>query len=244
MSFLLRQPLVRLWLFLSYSSAVLFSPTIISWGIYGIFLFLLLWAEDISIKKIARSLRFFILFLPIMIGLYFIISMLVSQSSFREIMSEIGWVIMKFSLVMAIMNVYSFGKYSGNVFEALRSIWVKMNKPWRKMEDWFLFLEMTLRFYPSFQRDWNRYNEIQKALGLASHETRFQKWKKTANQMPGMLMLHLQKADDIAQAMTLRGYGEQIPRGVAHFIPFNGLHLLLLIIISTAFILFHSFAAI
>lgn len=244
MSFLLRQPIVRLWLFLSYSSAVLFSPTIIHWGIYGIFLLLLSFIENISMKRMAHSLRSFIMFLPIMISIYLIISLLFSHSSLREMMVEIGWVVLKFSLVMAIMNVYSFGKYSGNVFDALRSIWVKMNKPWRKVEDGFLFLEMTLRFYPSFQRDWNRYNEIQKALGLKNHDSKFQQWKKTANQMPGMIMLHLQKADDIAQAMYLRGYGKQIPRGVAHSVTFNVLHLLVIIFISIAFISFHSLATI
>ncbi|HDY75757.1 MAG TPA: hypothetical protein ENH49_04460 [Candidatus Marinimicrobia bacterium] len=244
MSFLLRQPIVRLWLFLSYSTAVLFSPTIIHWGIYGAFIFLLASIENISMKRIAHSLRSFIMFLPIMISIYLIISLLFSQSSLREMIFEIGWVVIKFSLVMAIMNVYSFGKYSGNVFDALRSIWVRMNKPWRKMEDWFLFLEMTLRFYPTFQRDWNRYNEIQKALGLKNHGSKLQQWVKTANQMPGMIILHLQKAEDIAQAMSLRGYGKQIPRGVAHFVSFNGLHLFVIIFISIAFISFHSFATV
>ncbi len=244
MSFLLRQPIVRLWLFLSYSTAVLFSPTIIHWGIYGVFFFLLASIENISMKKVAHSLRLFIMFLPIMISVYLIISLLFSQSSLREMMNEIGWVVLKFFLVMAIMNVYSFGKYSGNVFDALRSIWVKMNKPWRKVEDWFLFLEMTLRFYPSFQRDWNKYNEIQKSLGLKNHDSKFQQWKKTANQMPGMIILHLQKADDIAQAMALRRYGKQIPRGVAHFVSFNGLHLFVIIIISTTFISFHTLATV
>ncbi|MFQ6676731.1 MAG: hypothetical protein ACE5D0_00280 [Fidelibacterota bacterium] len=204
---------------------------------------MLTYVENISLGKLARSLQSFMMYLPIMIIIYVIVSLIFSQLTLFEVMVEIGWVAVKFLLVMAIMNVYHTGKYLGNVFDALRSIWVRINRPWQKVENFFLFLEITLRFYPSFQRDWNRYNDIQKALGLIKHTTKFQQWKKTANQLPGMFFLHLRNADDIAQSMSLRGYGKHIPRGVAQFISFNSIHLFTILFIITVFSLVHFIAA-
>ncbi len=244
MSSLFKQPLIRLWLYLSFSTAVLFSPTLFHWiGYLGLFMSLL-WLEKVAVSQIMLSLRSFIYFLPIMIGFYFFISIIMSQSTYWQIFIEISTAMMKFLLVMAIMNTYTFGFGSGSVFQALRSIWVQFNKPWRKVEDWFLFMEMTLRFYPSLQRDWSRWQGIHKALGLNVTHGRIQHWKETARQLPGMIMIHLHKADDIANAMTLRGYGQQIPRGVACLIPFTLGHFSTLLIISFIFFTLHNIAQI
>jgi energy-coupling factor transport system permease protein len=105
-------------------------------------------------------------------------------------------------------------------------------------------MEMTLRFYPSLQRDWSRWQGIHKALGLNVSKSRIQRWKETANQLPGMIMIHLNRADDIANAMTLRGYGQQIPRGVALPIPFTIKHFSMLLIISFIFFTLHNIAQI
>ncbi len=200
--------------------------------------------EKIAILRIIRSLKLFIIFTPIMIGFYFLISIIMSESTLIQIIMEISTAMIKFILVMAIMNAYTFGTGSGSVFQALRSIWVQSNKPWRKVEDWFLFMEMTLRFYPSLQRDWSRWQGIHKALGLNVALGRIQRWKDTASQLPGMIIIHLHKADDIANAMTLRGYGKQIPRGVARPIPFTLIHFSMLLMISFIFFTLHNIAKI
>ena len=179
-----------------------------------------------------------------MIGFYFLISIIISQSTLWQIFQEISTAMMKFLMVMAIMNLYTVGSGSRSVFQALRSIWVHFNKPWRKIENWFLFLEMTLRFYPSLQREWTRLQGIHKALGLTVEQGKVSRWKETSLQMPGIIMIHLHKADDIAHAMTMRGYGTTIPRGVAQPIPFTFLHFSMLVIISYIFITIHSIAKI
>ena len=240
----MNQPLVRLWLFLSFSTAVLFSPTVYHWLVYGVLFIVIAWIEKVSIKRILRSLRSFILFLPVMVGFYFLISVIMSQSTLGQIFIEISTAMMKILLVIAIMNLYTIGSGSSSVFQALRSIWMQFNKPWRKVEDWFLFMEMTLRFYPALQREWSRWQGIHKALGLNVQHGKIRRWKETARQLPGMIMIHLQKADDIAHAMTMRGYGRQIPRGVAQPIPFTLLHVSALVIITYLFLTLHNLAQI
>lgn len=244
MSTFIKQPLIRLWLYLSFSTSVLLSPTLFHWLGYGLLFIFIALIENVSIIRIIKSLRSFFFFLPVMISFYFIISIIMTQSTLFQIFVEIGTAMIKFILVMAIMNMYNIGSGTGSVFQALRSIWVQFNKPGRKVEDWFLFMEMTLRFYPSLQRDWNRWQGIHKALGLNVKKGRIQRWKETAGQLPGMIMIHLHRADDIACAMILRGYGRQIPRGVAHPIPFTKAHFFILLIISFVFITLHNIAQI
>ena len=244
MFIILKQPLIRLWLYLSFATAVLFSPTLYHWLGYLLIFNLLIILEKVAIIRILRSIWSFIYFLPIMVGFYFLISILMSESTLWQISVEISTAMMKFLLVMAIMNTYTMQSGSSSVFHGVRSIWVKFNKPWRKVEDLFLFMEMTLRFYPSLQRDWSRWQGIHKALGLNVSKSRIQRWKETANQLPGMIMIHLNRADDIANAMILRGYGQQIPRGVALPIPFTIKHFSMLLIISFIFFTLHNIAQI
>jgi len=244
MTLIFNHPLVRLWFYLSLSIAVLFSLTIIHWVCYALLFILLTFYEHVPFERIIRSLRGFFYFIPIMVAFYFIISLIMSQSSFIQIGTEIGTAIMKFVLVMAVMNLYSMGSQSDSVFHALRSIWVSFNKPWKRVEDWFLYMEMTMRFYPTFQREWTRLQTIHKALGIHNEMGKIQQWKETAQQLPGMVMIQLQKADDVADAMRMRGYGNQIPRGVAGPIPFSLIHFIIMITISLSFILIQSIAQI
>ncbi len=242
MSFFTGHPLVRLWLYLILSIAILLSPSIAHWIFYSLILFLLIIHERVTIHRIARSLLSFFYFIPLMVAFYFIISIFISSSSLLQIGKEIGITIMKFMLVMATMNLYVMGAGNHSVFHALRSIWAKLNRPWKRVEDWFLYLEMTMRFYPTFQREWSRMQSTHKALGIQKNMGRIQRWKDMAQQLPGMVMIQLQKADDIADAMKLRGYGKLIPRGVGDPTPFTVIHLLIMVFISLSFIFIYSLA--
>jgi len=62
--------------------------------------------------------------------------------------------------------------------------------------------------------------------------------------MPGMLIHQLRRADDVAMAMILRGYGKQIPRGVTYPISFKINHILQMTIVASFFLGIHSFATI
>ncbi len=239
----LQHPLIKLWLYLTFSTAVLLNPTFLHWCIYVLVFFILLHTEGISLHLIKKGLRPFIVFLPFMVGMYLIISLLFSMSMYKEIIIEILSTILKFGLIIAIMTLYNSAKRTGSVIQALRSLWVQLGIPWRKIEDMFLFMEITLRFYPAIQQDWDRWSKIHKALELQQTSSRVAHWKQTARGMPGMIMLHLRKADDVAQAMILRGYGQKIPRGIAYPVRFKMHHLLVMILIATVFFALHNIAA-
>ena len=56
--------------------------------------------------------------------------------------------------------------------------------------------------------------------------------KKTAKELPSLLIHELKRANDISLAMKLRGYGKQFPRGVTYPIPFNWNHGIIILLIT------------
>ena len=79
-------------------------------------------------------------------------------------------------------------------------------------------------------------------LGLESDLSNVRLLKIAVEEMPGLLIYQLRRSDDVATAMKLRGYGKQIPRGVTYPIPFNGNHLIQIIIISSIYFTVHYYA--
>ena len=125
-----------------------------------------------------------------------------------------------------------------------RSIWVKFNLQWKWVEDFFLFLSMTLRFYPTFQSNWNSVRNTHKTLGLESNLSNFGKIKKTSKELPALLIHELKRANDISLAMKLRGYGKLFPRGVTYPIPFNWNHGVMILLITITYYILHNYVKI
>ena len=119
-----------------------------------------------------------------------------------------------------------------------------MNLNWKKVEDMFIFLELTLRFYPTFQREWQTINRAKKALGLNSSSGKWGQVKAVANDLPGMILQSYRKAENTAVVMQQRGYGNQIPRGIASPILFRMSDFVLLIIIFIGFSLLRYYVTI
>ena len=142
------------------------------------------------------------------------------------------------------MMLFFESTQSQDIVIIARSVWVRLNKPWQWVEDFFLFLGMTLRFYPTFQSNWQLLRNTRKSLGLEADLSYLGQVKIAAKEMPGLLIHQLQRADDIAMAMKLRGYGKQFPRGVTYPIISKAVHLIQIILISFVYWAIHTFAKI
>ena len=81
-------------------------------------------------------------------------------------------------------------------------------------------------------------------LGLESNLSTFGKIKKTANELPSLLIHELKRANDISLAMKLRGYGKQFPRGVTYPIPFNWNHVIMILLITISYYTLHNYVTI
>ena len=219
-------PLVRFIFFLAFSFSVLFVDTLTLWAIYfGIFL-IITGFDRIVIRAVFSRIKPFILYFPFMLILYLGVSVLFTDATIYQAMFEVGFAFLRIALMISIMSLYFESVGSQNFLLALRSIWFQTGLKWNWMENFFLFLEMTLRFYPSLQRDWITVDQSRQSLGFNQKKNLWGKIRQAAQDLPVLLVINLRKSEDIAVAMQLRGFGKSLPRCVYNSTPFTTWHLL------------------
>ena len=218
-------PLVRFIFFLTFSFSVLFADTLTLWAIYfGIFVVTTGFDRTVILAVFSR-IKPFIQFFPIMLVIYLAMSIFFTDATIYQAMVEVGFAFLRIVLMISIMSLYFESVGSPNFLLALRSIWFQTGLKWNWMENFFLFLDMTLRFYPSLQRDWITVSQSRESLGF-NQNNRWGKIKQAAQDLPVLLVINLRKSQDIAVAMELRGFGKSLPRCVYNATSFTTWHLL------------------
>ena len=219
-------PLVRFILFLAFSFSVLFADTLTLWAIYfGIFVVTTGFDRTVILAVFSR-IKPFILFFPFMLVCYLAVSVIFTDATIYQAMVEVGFAFLRIVLMISIMSLYFGSLGSPNFLLELRSIWFQTGLKWNWMENFFLFLDMTLRFYPSLQRDWITLSQSRESLGFNQNNNRWDKIKLATQDLPILLVVNLRKSQDIALAMQLRGFGESLPRCVYNATYFTTWHLL------------------
>ena len=209
--------------------------------IYIILCIILIIFNMAYLKPAFKQVKPFFLFFPIMVIIYLIISFVFTNSTWTIIINEAGFAMSKLLLLVIVMSLYLEISRKQDLILSIRSIWVKMNLKWKRVEDLFMFLELTLRFYPTFQREWQIIIKSKKALGLTSSFGRWEKIKSVANDLPGMILQSYRKAENTAIVMQQRGYGKQIPRGVANPVRFRMSDFILIVIILAGYTLLNQY---
>ena len=241
---MIKHPLVNLWFFLGYSFSLLFSTTYFGLGIYFLIFLVIIWINKKYFIQVLQGLKPIVYYLPIMIILYFIFSLFLTDNTLGIILNEAIFGCLKLFLMVGAMMFFFESTQNQDIVIIARSIWVRLNKPWKWVEDFFLFLGMTLRFYPTFQSNWQLLRNTRKSLGLEADLSYLGQVKIAAKEMQGSLIHQLRRADAIAMAMKLRGYGKQYPRGVTYPTIFNAVHLIQIILISSIYWVIHTIATI
>ena len=219
-------PLVSFIFFLTFSFSVLFADTLTLWAIYfGIFVVTTGFDRTVILAVLSR-IKPFIQFFPIMLVIYLAVSIFFTNATIYQAMVEVGFAFLRIVLMISIMGIYFESVGSPNFLLAFRSIWFQTGLKWNWMENFFLFLDMTLRFYPSLQRDWITLSQSRESLGFNQNNNRWDKIKLAAQDLPILLVVNLRKSQDIALAMQLRGFGESFPRCVYNATYFTTWHLL------------------
>ena len=220
-------PLVRFIFFLAFSFSVLLADTLTLWAIYfGIFVVTTGFDRTVILAVFSR-IKPFILYFPFMLILYLAVSVLFTDATIYQAMFEVGFAFLRIVLMISIMSLYFESVGSPNFLLALRSLWFQTGLKWNWIENFFLFLDMTLRFYPSLQRDWITAIQSRESLGFNQNKNKpWGKIKQAAQDLPVLLVINLRKSQDIAVAMQLRGFGKSLPRCVYNATSFTTGHLL------------------
>lgn len=227
-----KHPIVNLYFFLSVSLALVFSNSISSLMVFSALLtFIFILNNQFTLKAIKRFLAT-IFFLPFMLIFYIAISLFFTQMTIFESMSNAFFAFSKLSIIMLLMNIYMEMSSAENLIISCRSLWLNTTLKWKWVDDLFLFLSLALRLYPTFRSNWTNNRTGLKAIGIKFNKSYFGKLFDISRELPAMLVYQLNRSNDIALAMKLRGYGSQYPRTVINPIHFSFFNLFQITLIT------------
>ena len=173
--------------------------------------------------------------------LFFIISLIVSSKNTYDVFIDVSLATCRMILLVSMMTLYSILSKNSHILIAIRGLWYKMGLPWKWAEDLILFIDITIRFFPSFQQQWQRIERTRKSLGINVSEDKLHKIRRFATMVPDMVILNLRRVNDLTLAMQLRGYGYLYPRTVHPFISSYSIDKLILLFVIIGLIGLHSF---
>jgi len=179
-----QNPRVRICFYLSFSLKVLMNQTVLILGIGVIIFFGLLYLNRNLFPEVLVRITPFFRFFPYMAVLYVGSSILLTTATMSEILIEIGFTSLKILLMVSIMALYIEQSLSSGFLLALRSLWSTLNRPWKWVEDFFLFFELTFRFFPAFQKEWESTHKGKSALGLNANTTRWTQIQNVGHDLP------------------------------------------------------------
>jgi len=235
-------PIVNFFFYIVFSLSVLATHTLPSLLLHSVLFLLLIYINQRHLTKVFKKIYPFFLFLPLLGGIYLLISLVLGGQPFLTILKGLGFITFRLLVVVTVMAIYLAQDSADSFLLAWRTLWLKLKRPWKIVEDLFLFLEMTLRFFPTFQREWETVQQTRKALHLHSPQNRMTRVKRMVEDLAAFLIFRLRRAEETALAMELRGYGKLIPRGVTKPVPFHYYHVVQLIMILGVFLGIQYFA--
>lgn len=229
-------PIVNFFFYLVFALSVLASHTLLAVTLHSGLFLLLMYLNQGVLKEVRKKIYPFFLFLPLLGGIYLLMSLLLGNQPLTTILKGLGLITFRLLVVVTIMTIYLTQNSSDSFLVAWRTLWLKLKRPWKVVEDLFLFLEMTLRFFPTFQREWEAVQQTRKALHLKPPQNRLVRVRQLVEDLAAFLIFRLRRAEETALAMELRGYGRLIPRGVTRPVPFHYYHVIQLVIIMGVFL--------
>lgn len=194
----------------------------------------------IVIRKYLPTLFFF----PIMLFIYILFSYILTDSTIYQTISEAFNAFIKFSFMIISMNFYLELSSAENLIKSLRSFWARLNIQWKWVDNFFLFLALALRFYPTFQSQWQHQRNSQKVLGIKFNDSYYGRLIEISKELPSILVYQLDRSEDISLAMKLRGYGSYFPRKIVDPIYFNITNFLQFVLVTIFFIQLFRFVTI
>ena len=237
-------PLTRLTLFLGFSISTLLSQTPVLLLLHVIVSFFIIFSIRKDWQEWKKRIIPFIKFFPLTGILFFCISFFVSDRLIPEIILDVSLATIRLMVLVNVMTAYTIQAKSQDIFITMRSVWFAIGKPWKWVEDLFLFFDITIRFFPSFQEEWKRVEQSQKALAFKIEKDFFRRLKSIAMFIPDFIILNLNRADTLTTIVLMRGYGSVLPRSVYPFTLFQWSDGIIVLGMLACFMGIHSYVTV
>ena len=237
-------PLVQLILFASLAVSILLSPNFNYLHLHSIFFIFLSFVFKIEFivfwKKIIKILYFF----PFIIFFYFLFTILMTNYNLIEIFEKIVIGFYRLLLIISFTAIYFENSKKENLITIIRSFFYRIKFHSRFFEDIILFLSLSFRFYPEFQKNWELVEKGDDYLGIKTNKSYLAKVIKISKIFPRILLFQLDRSAEIAKVIKLRGYGNIIPRGITDPIDISFFHCFQSVFIILFFYFLHNYVTI
>tara|TARA_B100001996_G_scaffold37147_1_gene27457 strand:+ start:722 stop:1447 length:726 start_codon:yes stop_codon:yes gene_type:complete len=237
-------PIVNLYFFLALSLSLMLTSSFLQLMNYGIVILFIALKNTKLIPIVIRKYLPTLFFFPIMLFIYILFSYILTDSTIYQTISEAFNAFIKFSFMIISMNFYLELSSAENLIKSLRSFWARLNIQWKWVDNFFLFLALALRFYPTFQSQWQHQRNSQKVLGIKFNDSYYGRLIEISKELPSILVYQLDRSEDISLAMKLRGYGSYFPRKIVDPIYFNITNFLQFVLVTIFFIQLFRFVTI
>ncbi len=168
-----------------------------------------------------RRIKPFLFFLPLWMVIYVLFSMVFSEFTWRDLLTNSMLITLRFVCLLLLMSWYLSRSGSGDIIRAARSLWARSGRSWPWVDDAFLFIELVLRFFPQFAREWRSVKRARQSIGLVDSGSRRMVIRRSLNDLPGLFLRVYSQADATALTMIQRGYGRRHPRAVLQPVPWT-----------------------
>ena len=211
-------PIARLFIYILFSISILLSKNVTLLIFHICLVLIILVQKRAAWDELFDSIKPYWIYLPLS-GLFFVlISLIVSKREISIILVDVLMATFRLSTIISLMTLYVIDSKFQNIFIALRSMWYSTKSTNFWIDKMILFLEMTLRFFPLIQKDWNQTQRSQKALSLNGKKTFKSKILSIAIFIPDFIIINLQRTENIIENMSMRGYGMHPRRSIYPFV--------------------------
>ena len=234
-------PITRLFIYIIFSISILLSKSLNVLSINVIVVFLVFMLKRSLFGQFWKSIKPYLIYLPLSGALFCIISVQISTKSLPIILIDVLMATVRILATISIMTFYIIETKSQNILIAIRSVWFSsgLNIYW--IDKSILFFEMTMRFFPSIQENWNQTQRSQKALSIGKHNSIKDKVSYAAKLIPDFIVLNLKRTDFIIENMLMRGFGTEARRSIYPYLKFKIIDIAICLIVLTSITVIHNF---
>ena len=214
-------PLSRLFSYILLSISILLSHELPILVLHILLTLLLVLYKRQFWNKWKRQTRPYWIYLPLSGMIFFIISIFISAKPLDAIILDVILATIRLSATVSIMTLYIIESQSHDTLLAVRGVMFSSGIKYQWLDRLLLYLEITIRFFPSIKEHWSLTEKSQKALNIKVQKSTLKRITSIAKSIPDFLIINLQKTEYIVQSMLMRGYGNNSRRSVYPHIKFK-----------------------
>lgn len=216
------------------------SPEHFIWLAFSMGLIALI--NRLSFSTIIHRIKPFIFYLPVMVVLYLLLSILLTGTGVIIQLKVLIMPVLRMIFILLSMAVFLELVSASEVLDSVRTLWRVTGRKWRWVEFAFQMLYLVFRFFPLFRDEFNTRREMEQALSFHYETGKFSNITRLARYLPAIVSNIFHRAENLGLAMTIRRFGETVPRGIALPRYFGLVDMIAMGVIILAFLGYNSLA--